>query len=65
MECFLPFLLVQKSALFYLIFPFTGGCFIVKPILVWLASTMPYLFILLLARTCRNGVAGANIIIRR
>ena len=61
----LPFLVVQKSALFCLIFPVTGGLFKVKLMLVWLVSTMPHLLILLIALICPNGQAGANVITSR
>ena len=55
----------KKSALFSLIFPFTGGFFKIKPILVLLESAMPYLLILLLTLTCSNEEVGANVIISR
>ena len=63
-ECFLPFLMVKKSTLFCL-FPFPGGFYKVKPILLWLVSTMPCLLILLQALTCPKGDVVANVIISR
>ena len=39
--------------------------FKVKPMLVWLVSTIPYLLILLLALTYSEGGMGANVITNR
>ena len=41
------------------------GFFKVKPMLVWLVSTIPYLLILLLALTYSEGGMGANVITNR
>ena len=56
--------MVKKSTLFCL-FPFTGGFYKVKPILLWLVSAMPCLLILLQALTCPKGDVVANVIISR
>ena len=65
MEYFLPFLAVKKLALICLIIPITGGLFKVKPMSVWLVSTMSFLLILLKALTCSEGDVRANFIVSR
>ena len=58
---FFALLLVKKSYLLRLMFPFLK----VKSMLVWLTSPMTYLLILLLPHTCPKGEVANNVIINR